>query len=106
MDPPIHHFIAIKMDAAICKFYGSSFRSHPRPAIFSCKKQLFLLLDFENWCLILFLCIILIMNIWFLVQTVLQFTAFTNPVYCCYSPRCLPIVANEPEVSPLGLLPH
>ncbi len=35
----IHLFLAVKMGAAICKFYGSSFRSHPRPAIFSCTKQ-------------------------------------------------------------------
>ncbi len=34
----IHLCLAVKMGAAIRKFYGSSFRSHPRPAIFSCKK--------------------------------------------------------------------
>ncbi len=33
-------------------------------------------------------------------QTVLPFTAR------CYSPRYLPIAANEPEVSPIGLLPR
>ncbi len=32
----------------IHKFYGSSFRSHPRPAIFSCTIQFVLLLDIEN----------------------------------------------------------
>ncbi len=46
----IHLFLAVKMGAAICKFYGSSFRSHSRPAIFSCTKHLVLLLDIENSC--------------------------------------------------------
>ncbi len=32
----IHPFLGVKMCVAICKFYGSSFRSHPRPAIFIC----------------------------------------------------------------------
>ncbi len=36
----------------------------------------------------------------FVVQTVLPFSAR------CYSPRYLPIAANEPEVSPIGLLPR
>ncbi len=48
----IHLFLAVKMGVAICKFYGSSFRSHPRPAIFSCTKQFVLLLDIENWCVL------------------------------------------------------
>ncbi len=47
-------FLLCMISSAIRKFYGSSFRSHPRPAIFSCKKQLVLLLDIENWCLVLF----------------------------------------------------
>ncbi len=37
---------------------------------------------------------------WFVVQTVLPFTA-----RCCYS-RYLSITANELEVSPIGLLPR
>ncbi len=48
----IHLFLAVKMGAAICKFYGSSFRSHPCPAIFSWTKQFVLLLDIENWCVL------------------------------------------------------
>ncbi len=43
----IHVFLAVKMGVVICKFYGYSFRSHPRPAIFSCTKQFVLLLDIE-----------------------------------------------------------
>ncbi len=70
-------FLAVKMGAAICKFYGSSFRSHPRPAIFNGTKQLVLLLDIEHlFCLIiLFLCIMLIMN-----TLVCSANSFT--VYC------------------------
>ncbi len=49
---PIQLFLAVKIGAAICKFYGSSFGSHPRPAIFSCMKQLVLLLDIENVCVL------------------------------------------------------
>ncbi len=47
----IHLFLAVKMGAAICKWYGSSFRSHPRPDIFSCIKKFVLLVDIENVCL-------------------------------------------------------
>ncbi len=47
-----HIFLAVKMGVAICKFYWSSFQSHPRPAIFSCTKQFVLLLDIENWCVL------------------------------------------------------
>ncbi len=32
-------FLGVKMGVAICKFYGSSFRSHPHPAVFSCTKR-------------------------------------------------------------------
>ncbi len=45
-------FLAVKMGAAICKLYGSSFRSHLRPAIFSGTKQFALLLDIEIWCVL------------------------------------------------------
>ncbi len=31
---------------------GFSFLSHPRPDIFSCTKQLVLLLDIGNWCVL------------------------------------------------------
>ncbi len=48
----IHLFLAVKMGAAICKFYGSGFRSHPHPAIFSSTKQFVLLFDMENWCVL------------------------------------------------------
>ncbi len=48
----IHLFLAVKMGAALYKLYGSSFRSHPHPAIFSCTKQFVLLLDIENWCVL------------------------------------------------------
>ncbi len=44
----IHLFLAVKMGAAICNFYGSSFQSHLRPAIFSCTKQFDLVLDIEH----------------------------------------------------------
>ncbi len=37
---------------------------------------------------------------WFVVNTVLPFTAR------CYSSLYFPIVANESEVSPIGLLPR
>ncbi len=50
----IHLFLGAKMGAAICKCYGSGFRCHPRPAIFSCTKQFVLLLDIQNWCVLLY----------------------------------------------------
>ncbi len=86
----IHLFLAVKMGAAICKFYGSCFRSHPRPAIFSCTKQFVLLLDNENWCVLPYYFNVLyyLWTLWFVVQTVLPFTAR------CYSPRYLPIAVN------------
>ncbi len=89
------------MGMVICKFYGSSFRSHPCPAIFSCTKQFVFLLDIENWCVLSYYFNVLsqLWSHWFVVQTVLPFTAR------CYSPCYLPIAANESEVSPIGLLP-
>ncbi len=48
----IHLIFPIRAGAAICKFYVSSFQSHLRPDIFSCTKQLVLLLDIENGCVL------------------------------------------------------
>ncbi len=91
----IHLFLAVKMGVAMCKFYGSSFRSHPHPAIFICTKQFIC-------CLILKICMsyhIILMYYLnyehrFVVQTVLPFTAR------CYSPRYLPTAANERKSRP------
>ncbi len=48
----IHLFLPVRAGVAICKFNGSSFRSHPRPAFFSCAKYFALLLDIDNMFLI------------------------------------------------------
>ncbi len=45
-------FFPVRAGAAISKCYGSGFRCHLRPAIFSCTKQLVLLLDIANWCVL------------------------------------------------------
>ncbi len=42
----------LRVNVAICKFYVRAFQSHPLPAIFSCTKQLILLLDIANWCVL------------------------------------------------------
>ncbi len=47
-------FFTVKADAAICKFYGSGFRSHLCQATFSCTKQLVLLHDIANLCVLLY----------------------------------------------------
>ncbi|KAI2653404.1 Dedicator of cytokinesis protein 5 [Labeo rohita] len=75
------------------EFYGSGFRSHPRPAIFSYTKQLVLLLDTANWCVLPYC---------FNVLNRLVIQSFT---ICCMLLlfSLFPTVANEPEVSPICL---
>lgn len=57
--------------------------------------QLILLLDIKNWGVLPYY---LNYSHWLIVQTVLPFTA------CRYSSRYFRKAANEPEVSPIGLL--
>ncbi len=79
----IHLLFPVRTSAVICNFYGSSFPSHPHPAIFSCTKRLVLQLDVEHVCLLpyYFNVLSLLWTHWFVKQTVLPFTP------CWYSSR-------------------